>query len=59
MIRRRFKGDNETTWTEGDVLINLPGSASTIDTALLFDSINKRTWLLVTNYAEGYGFPNT
>ncbi|MDZ5254306.1 sialidase domain-containing protein [Clostridium sp. LIBA-8841] len=47
--------DGGKTWDEGQVVINYPDSASTIDASLLQDEDTGRIFLLVDAFPNGYG----
>ncbi|MGL5244061.1 MAG: sialidase domain-containing protein, partial [Sarcina sp.] len=54
-IRRKEK-DKE--WEEGKIILDFPAAASAIDTSMIQDEKTGRIFLLVTHFADGYGFPN-
>ncbi|MPQ42991.1 sialidase domain-containing protein [Clostridium tarantellae] len=47
--------DGGMTWDEGQVVINYPDKASTIDSSLLQDKETGRIFLLVDAFPDGYG----
>ena len=51
--------DGGVTWDEGKIILDYPGASSAIDTALLQDDETGRIFLIVTHFAEGYGFGNS
>ncbi|ATD54786.1 sialidase domain-containing protein [Clostridium chauvoei] len=51
--------DGGVTWDEGKVILDYPGASSAIDTSMIQDEETGRIFLLVTHFAEGYGFPNS
>ena len=57
-VRRKVLNSDGTygEWEEGNIVINFPENASTIDTALLQDEETDRIFLLVTTFPTGYGF---
>lgn len=50
--------DGGSTWDEGQIILDYPGAASAIDTSMIQDNENGRIFLLVTHFAEGFGYPN-
>ncbi|MDU1312995.1 MAG: sialidase domain-containing protein [Clostridium septicum] len=51
--------DGGVTWDEGKIILDYPGASSAIDTSLLQDDETGRIFLIVTHFAEGYGFGNS
>lgn len=51
--------DGGVTWDEGKIILDYPGASSAIDTSLLQDDETGRIFLIVTHFAEGYGFRNS
>lgn len=50
--------DGGVTWDEGKVILNYPGASAAIDTSMVQDEETGRIFLIVTHFAEGYGYPN-
>ena len=51
--------DGGVTWDEGKIILDYPGSSSAIDTAMVQNEETGRIFLIVTHFAEGYGFLNS
>lgn len=56
-IKRSTDGGN--TWDDGQIILDYKGSASAIDTSMVQDDETGRIFLLVTHFAEGFGYPNS
>ena len=50
--------DGGETWDKGKIILDYPGQSSAIDTSMVQDEGTGRIFLLVTHFAENYGFPN-